>query len=67
MNEREVEKLFAYKHLPENLQEVSAPFHLLAILLTETLQFSSSRTKALNALWEAKNWAVVNKVNDGDI
>ncbi|MEU6535501.1 hypothetical protein [Streptomyces sp. NPDC047000] len=49
---------FRYDHLPARLQEVSKPFHDLAHQLTGTLS-GPEVTKALDSLWEAKNWAVV--------
>ncbi|MFD7884102.1 hypothetical protein ACFV3N_16885 [Streptomyces bauhiniae] len=49
---------FRYDHLPAALQEVSKPFHDLAHQLAETLS-GPEVTKALDSLWESKNWAVV--------
>ncbi|WP_042170081.1 hypothetical protein [Streptomyces sp. NBRC 110035] len=49
---------FRYDHLPPALQEVSRPFHDLAHELAETLS-GPEVTKALDSLWESKNWAVV--------
>ncbi|HEY8985680.1 MAG TPA: hypothetical protein VIU15_39680 [Streptomyces sp.] len=49
---------FRYDHLPASLQEVSRPFHDLAYQLTESLS-GPELTKALDNLWESKNWAVV--------
>jgi hypothetical protein len=49
---------FRYDHLPANLQAVSKPFHDLAHRLAETLS-GPEVTKALDDLWNAKNWAVV--------
>ncbi|MFD3614423.1 hypothetical protein ACFWWT_04070 [Streptomyces sp. NPDC058676] len=52
---------FRYDHLPEDLQEVSKPFHDLAHQLAETLS-GPEVTRALGDLWDAKNWAVVARV-----
>lgn len=49
---------FRYDHLPEHLQEVSKPFHDLAQQLAETLT-GPEVTRALERLWDAKNWAVL--------
>ncbi|MYW48892.1 hypothetical protein [Streptomyces sp. SID161] len=49
---------FRYDHLPAALQEVSRPFHDLAQQLAETLA-GPEATKSLDALWAAKNWAVM--------
>lgn len=60
MTKDDVQKLFAYEHLPQELQHVSRPFHDLAmsIVLTIPDHMGAYRTKALNELWQAKNWAV---------
>lgn len=60
MTAGEANKLFAYEHLPEHLQEVSRPFYELAGELFNSIPDSMGayRTKALNELWAAKNWAV---------
>lgn len=49
---------FRYDHLPAHLQAVSQPFHDLAHQLAETLT-GPEVTKGLDALWAAKNWAVL--------
>ncbi|MFJ8054966.1 hypothetical protein [Streptomyces sp. NPDC096142] len=49
---------FRYDHLPAHLQEVSRPFHDLAQQLAETLT-GPEVTRALERLWDAKNWAVL--------
>lgn len=49
---------FRYDHLPAHLQAVSRPFHDLAHQLAETLT-GPEVTKGLDALWAAKNWAVL--------
>lgn len=51
-------RFFEYKHLPEKLQAASKPFCELAQWLCQTQPGSPERTKALNALCEAKDWAV---------
>ena len=58
MTNEEAEKLFALDHLPEHLQEVSIPFWEMSSHLCTIMEPSSYRTKALNELWQAKNWAV---------
>ncbi|MDT0477411.1 hypothetical protein RM863_35345 [Streptomyces sp. DSM 41014] len=49
---------FRYDHLPEHLQEVSRPFHDLAHQLADTLT-GAEAPRALERLWDAKNWAVI--------
>jgi hypothetical protein len=49
---------FRYDHLPAALQEASQPFHDLAHRLAESLS-GPEVTKGLDALWAAKNWAVL--------
>jgi len=51
-------RFFEYKHLPPALQGASKPFCELAQWLCESQPASPERTKALNALVEAKDWAV---------
>ena len=58
MTADEAYKLFAYEHLPEHLQEVSKPFFDQAGHICAKMEPSAYRTKALNSLWESKNWAV---------
>lgn len=58
MTDKEVEKLFAYEHLPEHLQVVSIKFYKTAMSICGLMQPSAYRTKALNDLWCAKNWCV---------
>ena len=58
---REMEPImqfFAYAHLPEHLQAVSAPFGQLAEKIVETLPRNPERTVALRKLLEAKDAAV---------
>lgn len=51
-------KWFAYSHLPEKLQAVSAPFGDLASHLANTIEPGPERTVALRKLLEAKDAAV---------
>lgn len=51
-------RYFAYAHLPEHLQRVSAPFGYLAELLVGLLPDSPELTTALRKLVEAKDCAV---------
>lgn len=51
-------RYFAWAHLPEALQAVSAPFGLLAINLLDALPDSAELTTALRKLLEAKDCAV---------
>lgn len=51
-------QFFQYSHLPENLQEVSKPFCVLADHVVETLPRNPERTAALRKLLEAKDCAV---------
>ncbi|CBX87959.1 hypothetical protein [Roseovarius Plymouth podovirus 1] len=61
-----VEKLFRYEHLPDHLQEVSKPFHDMAVDLVENLLPSAEVTLAIRKLWEAKNLAVYAAVEATD-
>ncbi len=59
MNEKEpIMQFFAYSHLPEHLQSVSAPFGDLAQVIVETLSQNPERTVALRKLLESKDAAV---------
>ncbi len=51
-------QFFEYSHLPEHLQQVSAPFGDLAQALHESLPNNAEKQKALNKLLEAKDAAV---------
>lgn len=62
----QVESLFRFGHLPEHLQEISKPFHDLAVTIVETLPPSAECTLALRSLWEAKNLAVFAKVESAE-
>jgi hypothetical protein len=48
-------QFFAYKHLPEHLQEVSKQFSKLAYEMISTLPRSPERTVGLRKLLEAKD------------
>ncbi|MFJ2392847.1 hypothetical protein ACIOTI_08875 [Streptomyces sp. NPDC087843] len=50
--------MFRVDHLPEHLQAVSRPFRGLAQQLAETLT-GPEVTRALERLWDSKNWAVL--------
>ena len=51
-------QFFAYAHLPDDLAEVSRPFHDLAEDLVEFLPRNPERSVALRKLLEAKDAAV---------
>lgn len=51
-------QFFAYSHLPEGLQAVSAPFGDLAVRIVKSLPRNPERTVALRKLLEAKDAAV---------
>lgn len=51
-------QFFAYKHLPDELAEVSRPFCELAHRVVEDLPRNPERTVALRKLLEAKDAAV---------
>jgi hypothetical protein len=51
-------QFFTYSHLPDHLQEVSAPFGDLAVHLCVILPPNPERTVALRKLLEAKDCAV---------
>ena len=53
-----IEQFFSYAHLPPAMQEVSAPFCVLAQVVVETLPRNPERTVALRKLLEAKDAAV---------
>lgn len=57
---------FRVDHLPEHLQAVSRPFHDLAHQLAETLT-GAEVTRALERLWDAKNWAVLAAANGSSL
>lgn len=51
-------RFFDYKHLPEDLQEISKPFGDMAEWIVEILPRSAERTAALRKLLESKDCAV---------
>lgn len=51
-------QFFAYEHLPDHLQAVSAPFCELAQRIVVSLPRNPERTVALRKLLEAKDAAV---------
>lgn len=51
-------QFFAYSHLPERLQAISAPFGEMADHLVTSLPRNAERTVALRKLLEAKDAAV---------
>lgn len=51
-------QFFAFDHLSEALQKVSAPFASLANVLVENVPANPERTEALRKLLEAKDAAV---------
>jgi len=51
-------KFFAYTHLPPHLQEVSAPFGVLAQTVADRAPDSPETTVAIRKLLEAKDCAV---------
>lgn len=54
----DIVQFFAYKHLPPELQRVSAPFAILAEGIVGELPRCPERTVALRKLLEAKDCAV---------
>lgn len=53
-----LEKLFAYKHLPDHLQRISMPFYDLAVHLYNNSPQNPELTSSLRKLLEAKDAAV---------
>ena len=51
-------QFFAYGHLPQHLQEISAPFNTVAYNIVATLPRNPERTVALRKLLESKDAAV---------
>lgn len=59
MNAAEAKKAFAYQHLPAHLQDVSKPFHDMAMGVVERQPLETSlRRMALEKLLEAKDAVV---------
>ena len=50
-----VDKYFAYEHLPPHLQEVSKPIGELAKLMDETLPDGAEKSAGMRKLLEAKD------------
>lgn len=65
MTEDRMIKWFAFKHLPENLQNASRPFHATAKHIVENIPPGPERTVALRKLLEAKDAAVRAVVHPG--
>ncbi len=65
MPEERMLKWFAYAHLPEKLQAVSAPFGQLAEKIAADIPAGPERTVALRKLLEAKDAAVRAALNPG--
>lgn len=51
-------QFFEYKHLPEHLQKVSAPFGELAKLIDENLPENAEKQTAIRKILEGKDCAV---------
>jgi hypothetical protein len=51
-------QFFAYNHLPEPLQEATAPFWVLAQVVVNTMPLTPERTVCLRKLLEARDAAV---------
>lgn len=51
-------QFFEFRHLPDKLQHVSAPFRDLALAMVSELPRNPERTVALRKLLEAKDAAV---------
>lgn len=58
MDEKKIESLFRYSHLPEHLQAVSKPFYDMAMDIIAQAPPSAEQTLALRHLWDAKNLVV---------
>lgn len=65
MEEERMLKWFEYKHLPEKMQSVSAPFGELATKIVADIPGGPERTVALRKLLEAKDAAVRAALNPG--
>ncbi len=59
-------QFFEYKHLPDHLQKISAPFGVLAAEVVDTVPRNPERTVALRKLLEAKDAAVRAAVSKGE-
>lgn len=58
MSTEPILQFFEYGHLPDHLQQVSAPFGVLANMIVATLPRNPERSVALRKLLEAKDAAV---------
>lgn len=58
-------KWFEFSHLPKHLQEISEPFHKLAVLICCEINPGPELTVALRKLLEAKDAAVRAKLHPG--
>jgi len=65
MNEERMLKWFAYEHLPNDLQDISREFCVLAESCVVRLDAGPERTVALRKLLEAKDAAVRAKLHPG--
>ena len=65
MEEERMMKWFAFGHLPEHLQAVSAKFYDVACSMCALVQSGPERTVALRKLLEAKDAAVRATINPG--
>lgn len=66
VTKEKIDSLFRYAHLPNHLQEVSKPFHDMAMDLVENTPPSAELTLAIRHLWDAKNLIVFAAVEDKD-
>ena len=58
MNSNPILKYFEYAHLPPHLQEVSRPFHDVAMIMNGILQDGPEKTAGFRKLLEAKDCMV---------
>ncbi len=58
MDESPIMRYFEYSHLPNNLQHVSRPFHVLAWVIERDLKSGPEKSVALRKLLESKDAAV---------
>ena len=65
MSEDRMMKWFEYKHLPENLQQVSKLFNTVAAAVIAMCEAGPERTVALRKLLESKDAAVRAAVHPG--
>ena len=59
-------QFFAYKHLPQHLQEISSPFCEIATWIESSIPRNPERTVALRRVLEAKDAAVRAYLAGGD-